>query len=105
MAPQPTDKGRAIGARIEEARKEMGGMTQRELGELIGVSERSVQAYEAGEVIPYRLIRDIERAVGRSAAWLLHGDAAIVDHNGQLNEVLERLDKIQASIDKLAKKR
>lgn len=40
-----------IGARIKKARKEK-GLTQEELGDLLGRTQRTIQAYEKDEVIP-----------------------------------------------------
>lgn len=99
MARQATQKGQQIGARIAEARHEAGGMSQVELGDLVGVTVRSVQAWEAGEVIPYRYLRQIESALGRPAAWFLHGEEAIVGHDEASREILERLDRIQATLE------
>lgn len=95
-----SEKAREIGQRIAQARKEAGGMSQRELGELLGVSERSVAAYEAGDVIPYRLLRDIERVLGTSAAWVLHGDAANDVRDQQLDEILKLLRDIKKLVSK-----
>ena len=103
MARQASEKGREIGLRIAEARREAGGMGQRELGELVGVTERSVQAWEAGEVIPYRYLRDLERALGRPAAWLLHGPEAVLGHDESSRQILEALGRLQKSVDVIAK--
>ena len=96
---QRSDKAIEIGKRIAEARKEAGGMTQEELGELVGVSVRSIAAWELGDVIPYRHLKELEKATGASAAWLLHGEEStdVRDHqldeiNGKLDEILRRLD-------------
>ena len=43
-----------IGARIAQARRECGGMTQEQLAELLNISTRSVQDYEAGITIPWK---------------------------------------------------
>ena len=85
-------KAKEIGRRIIQARQEAGGMTQRELGELIGVSERSIAAYEAGDVTPYRFLRKLEEVLGRSAAWILHGDDAPVTQDKQFAESLRRIE-------------
>lgn len=105
MARQASEKGRQIGSRIAEARHEAGGMAQRELGDLCGVTERSVQAWEAGEVIPYRYLRELESALGRPAAWFLHGPEAVVGHDEAQREILERLDRIEKALSRLAKSR
>lgn len=97
-------KATEIGARIAQARLEAGGMTQSELAHLIGLTERSVQAHEAGDVIPYRYLREYERALGKPAAWFLHGDAANVGSSAEHREVMARLDQLQATVDELLAK-
>lgn len=62
-----------IGARIAQARVEA-GLTQEELGDLIDVSTRSIQGYEAGGVKPYRHLEKLAVALDKTVAWLLHGD-------------------------------
>ena len=50
----PRDRGyrwKDLGARIREARKEV-DLTQRELGELVGVASHTVWAWEAGRMKP-----------------------------------------------------
>ncbi|HEX4526890.1 MAG TPA: helix-turn-helix transcriptional regulator [Gaiellaceae bacterium] len=69
---------KAIGARIAQARKER-GMLQEDLARELRVTVRSVGAYESGEVVPYRRMRDLERILGRSDVWFLHGDEAAPD--------------------------
>jgi transcriptional regulator with XRE-family HTH domain len=84
-----------IGKRIAQSRREMDGMTQRELGDLVGVTERSVAAWELGEVIPYRHIRRLEAVLAKPAAWLLYGDeGAPVDIQQQLNDVKAQLEEV-----------
>lgn len=94
------DKGKAkeIGRRIQQARKEAGGMTQRELADLLHVTERSVAAYESGEVVPYRFLRELERILDVDAAYLLHGDAVRTKESARLDEVLVLLKEIRAEI-------
>lgn len=89
-----------IGARIAQARRES-GLTQEELADLAGVSTRSWQGYEAGEVVPYKHMARISEITRRSVAWLIHGDieedASVRDRleriEGQLGEILVALDK------------
>lgn len=103
-------KAREIGARIEQARHEAGGMTQAELASLVGVAvqanggSRSVQAWEAGDYIPYRYLKQLESALGKPAAWFLHGEDAIVDHDVATKEILDRLDKLQRAVNAMAKR-
>jgi transcriptional regulator with XRE-family HTH domain len=89
------ERAKEIGARIALARKEADGMTQRELADLIGVTERSVAAYEAGEVIPYRFMRQLEQLLNRPASWILYGEQA-----APADEVMEQLLKRQEEMAK-----
>lgn len=97
-APKVTDgrdqKATEIGLRIIQARQELGGMKQEELADLIGVSTRSMQAYESGEVVPYRKMRDLERILQRPMAWILHGDEAVVGQDEQLTRIEAKLDHL-----------
>lgn len=83
-----------IGARIAAARKQA-GLTQEELGDLIGLSTRSVQGYEAGDVPPYKHLDKISEVVRRSVGWLLHGETEI---EGASNDRLERIETQLAEI-------
>ena len=67
-----------IGARIARARTEA-GVTQEELADLVGVSTRSLQGYEAGAVKPYRHLDALASALNRPVAWFLHGDDVAPD--------------------------
>ena len=96
---QRSDKAIEIGKRIAEARKEAGGMTQEELGELVGVSVRSIAAWELGDVIPYRHLKELEKATGASAAWLLHGTESTDVRDLQLEEISRKLDEILRRLD------
>jgi transcriptional regulator with XRE-family HTH domain len=82
-----------IGRRIAQARREA-GLTQEELGQLIGVTTRSVQGYEAGNVIPFRHLRKLENATGKSRGWLLYGD----DDSGNVGDVATTLAALVAQI-------
>lgn len=74
LKEQDQERAKAIGRRIAEARLAQGGMTQRELADLLDVSERSMQGYEIGEVIPYRLMPELSRVLQREVSWFLHGE-------------------------------
>jgi len=95
-------KATEIGKRIKLARKESGGMTQRELGDLLGVTERSIAGYEAGEVIPYRFLRQLESALNRPAAWILYGDDVAPPAATQ-ETILFKLDEIRSVQDQILK--
>lgn len=85
-----------IGARIAVARKEA-GLTQEELGDIVGVSTRSIQGYEYGDVPPYRYINKIAEVVNRSVAWLLHGEEAedTITNAQRLAHIEEQLAEIR----------
>lgn len=69
-----------IGARLKHARHEA-GLTQEEMADLVGVSTRSWQGYEGGDVVPYRHMGRIAEITRRSVAWLIHGDTDEVSHD------------------------
>lgn len=75
----PRDRGdrwKELGARIREARKQA-GLTQRELGELVGVSSHAVWAWEAGRMRP-RYERLVELAFHcETSPGRLLGQAAV----------------------------
>jgi ribosome-binding protein aMBF1 (putative translation factor) len=91
-----------VGQRIALARKEAGGMSQEELATLLGVSPRSIQAWEAGDVIPYRYVRELEKYLERSAAWILHGEAAAVEDE-HLDRVLGELADVKRQLAAILK--
>jgi transcriptional regulator with XRE-family HTH domain len=99
--PNP-ETAREIGNRIAQARMEAGGMTQRELAELLRVSERSVLAYETGEVIPYRFMRRLEEVLAKPTGWFLVGDDAVRMQDKQFAEILEELKALRAEVRKLS---
>jgi len=59
-----------IGRQIAAARQQR-GLTQRELARLLALSERSVQGYEAGAVVPYKHLPELGRVLGRPPEWFL----------------------------------
>lgn len=88
-------RSKEIGERIAQARREADGMTQRELADLLGVTERSVAAYESGDVIPYRFMRQLEEILQMSASWFLYGEEAT---GGDPKEILSILIEIRAEL-------
>lgn len=84
---------REVAARIVQARKEL-SLTQKELAELAGVSDRSMQGYENAEVVPYRRMRDLARVLNRPVEWLLHGDEAVTPSEKRLEALESKLDEI-----------
>lgn len=92
-----------IGARIKQSRLE-NSMTQVELADLLRLSERSVAAYEGGEVIPYRYLKDLERALDMPVAWFLHGEDAVVGRDKQLQEILVEIRAVRRIVERIDKR-
>lgn len=75
MPPRhPKDPGpsKERGRRVSRARK-TAGLTQKELGAVLGVHERTVQAWEHGVSSPYRHVPRLAELSGRLPEWLLWG--------------------------------
>ena len=103
MASQHDDgKAMDVGARIARARNEAGGMTQEELAALIKVSLRSIQAYEAGDVLPYKQMPELERVLGRPVAWFLYGEEALKARDEQFAELKDLVIGLGADLAGLA---
>lgn len=89
-----SDYSAEVGQRIIDARKNL-GLTQLELAELAGISQRSMQAYETGEVIPYRKLREIAAVLQVSPMWILHGEEEEADPEVvELQRQVENLSKL-----------
>ncbi|WP_083515363.1 XRE family transcriptional regulator [Pseudoalteromonas arabiensis] len=57
--------------------RENRGLTQKELGDLVGVSQVAVMKIENGQTKNPRKINDFARALGVNVDWLLYSDQAI----------------------------
>jgi Helix-turn-helix. len=90
----------SIGARIKQARLEHDKMTQRKLGDLLGITETMVSNIERGVYSPYRYITKLETIFRRDRQWFLHGDDG---HDGDvtqmLREIVEKLDHLTALME------
>lgn len=90
-----------IGARIARCRLEGGGMTQEELAGALNVSKRSVQDYEAGVTIPWKLFARLEQIFpGRTLDWFLHGGAESADPD-RLEAIEAALSETRATLDRI----
>lgn len=96
------ERAKEIGARIALARREADGMTQRELADLIGVTERSVAAYEAGDVIPYRFMRQLQSLLNRPVQWILYGEESTVDP--ELRHLIKANEDLAKAVEELIAK-
>jgi PAS domain S-box-containing protein len=100
--------GAQIGARLAQARKQA-GITQKMLGESLGVTRRSIQGYEAGSVVPYKHLDRLAELLGRTHTWFLSGDgttSATADPIAQLRaaiheELVAVLSELGASSEQL----
>lgn len=91
-----------IGARIATARRES-GLTQEEAADLVGVSTRSWQGYEQGDVVPYRHMERISASLNRPVAWFLHGDEEVTASvEDRLDRIEEQLSEIRGLLARLA---
>jgi DNA-binding XRE family transcriptional regulator len=100
----PSPEAVAIGQRIRRARLEAGGMKQVELAELMQVSDRSIQSWEKGEVVPWSWIPRLGKVLNRPDGYFYgHEDegptrsealAVIRENNALLKEILRLLTKL-----------
>lgn len=88
-----------VGRRIVQARKEL-NLTQVELARKIGVSQRSAQAYENGEVIPYRQMKALTRALKKTPEWVLHGEPEDGDRLARLEDKVDELTKLLRAVSR-----
>jgi len=82
-----------IGDRIKQARTEA-GLTQDQLGDLVGVGMRQIQYYESGTSDPYRKLRQISEATGKPIVWLLRGEDATQPTEGEIAERLLTVESL-----------
>ena len=101
MRPDPpaTIIRRKWGESIRTHRR-LRGMTQEQLADLIGVSARSIQDYEAGVTIPWKHLRPIAQVTRCPVEWLIHGDEAEEDPKLRqlFAEMNERVRRIEAAV-------
>ena len=91
-----------IGERIKQARKEA-GLTQEELADLVEVTARTIQAYEAGDIDAYRKLNKLAEVLRRDISWFLHGeDDAVTSDEDKLREILrEELADVRKAVDQV----
>ena len=88
-----------IGKRIAEARKLANGMTQETLADLIGVSKRSVQDYEAGVTIPWKHLKAISKVTRHPVDWFLYGDEDQLE--ARTEELVRRFEVLAERLERL----
>lgn len=81
--------------RIKEAR-ERAGLSQQQLADVLNVTVRSVQLYEANRV-PWEHMSRICEVTGASLAWLMQGQ----EYSDIAQRTFDSLDRIEAKLDTL----
>ena len=83
-----------IGLRIRSRRKQL-NLTQKELGEIVGLSEGSVSRYESGSLkdIPMQNLNDFAKALNVEIAWLV-GFKSETKKYQAVHECMERIQKL-----------
>jgi transcriptional regulator with XRE-family HTH domain len=89
----------AVGERIAQARTDVAGLTQKQLADVLGVTGRAVQNWEAGTRAPIRHLRELEEALGVSREWLLWGTQE--PPASELAHVAERLNVLEEALAQL----
>ena len=90
-----------VGRRIAEARAAIAGLTQRRLAERVGVTERTVQAWEAGERAPSRYLTELETVLDIPRTWLLWGDDE--PPTSELAHLERRLERAEEAVGALSR--
>ncbi|MFZ8787805.1 XRE family transcriptional regulator [Thermocrinis sp.] len=90
-----------IGKRIRELREVL-GLTQKQFGERIGKSWRTVQDWEAGKSsIPDHTLRFISSTFGVSYKWLKTGQGEMWDRKVLVKELKEKTEEILESFTQI----
>ncbi len=90
-----------IGERIKEARRQA-SLTQDELADLVEVTTRTIQAYEAGDIDAYRKLNKLASVLNREVSWLLHGAEEVSPGDERVRQVVqEELGELRAAIDRV----
>lgn len=80
-----------VGKRIRAAREEK-KLTQKQLGEMLGVKQQMIGVYENGHRIPKpQTIEKIADALGVSAAWLQFGGVVLVHKDKEVQELFDSM--------------
>ena len=102
MSSHERRRAQQIGRRIRQARLDKYGMTQKQLADALGVSERSVSAYETGEVIPYHHMERLEVILEKPVTWFLHGADAAPAPGSELEAIREELHTLAELVQQVS---
>lgn len=99
-----TEFDRKLGQRLREARL-LKGLTQQQIGEMVGVSWQQVQKYESGDNrISAERLYTLSRELGLSLAFFLEGGLEDGHPTGTLSdEALRLAGQIEALPDRLVR--
>ena len=90
----------SVGATIKKLRQEK-GMTQEELGKLLGVKKAAVQKYESGQVqnLKHDIIKKLCEVFGKNPSVFIFNEAEIVNEE-QLRYEVGLIEEIQKTYGK-----
>jgi transcriptional regulator with XRE-family HTH domain len=93
----------AFGDKIIETRKNR-GITQQELGKLIGVDKRVISKYEKNQTIPsVMMAAEIAKALNVSLDFLISSDKALFIDDKELIELLKNYNKLNDDVKNTVK--
>lgn len=83
-----------VGKRIKSRRKQL-GLTQKQLGELVALSEGSVSRYESGSIkdAPTQKLNDFANALSIEVAWII-GFKPETDKFQMANDLVHRIQEL-----------
>ena len=94
-----------LASRIKKAR-ENAHISQRELGESIGVSDKSISSYEKGRSIPpIKKLKRIAKKTNKPLAYFTEEETMNIDIISKLNIVEKELREIHELIKSISKKK
>lgn len=87
-----------VGQRIKARRKQL-GLTQKQLAELVELSEGSVSRYESGSIkdAPTQKLNDFAKALSIEVAWII-GFKAETDKFQLAHELVDRIQQLDDDI-------
>lgn len=101
----PMDERKKLALRIKNAREEA-HISQKELGDSIGVSDKSISSYEkARSMPPIEKLKKIATKTNKPLTYFTEETTAKIDILSRLNVVEKQLSEIKEIYAKLAKEK
>lgn len=97
-----SDKGRLeeLSRRIKKARREA-HISQAELGQVVGVSDKAISSYEKGRSIPpFAKLKKIAQATEHTLAYFGDGEEIEVTITSKLSKIEKQLEEIRKLLKK-----